>query len=70
VIAPQQFFLQNQIPWYSMSFFWEENDLSVTILVEKVERIEGCLLCGETQSNRYSQGKHKGMEGDKCNAFG
>jgi len=53
-----------------MSFFWEENDLSVTILVEKVERIEGCLLCGETQSNRYSQGKHKGMEGDKCNAFG
>ena len=38
VIAPQQFFLQNQEPWYSLSFLRERNELTVTISAEKLEK--------------------------------
>ena len=37
VIAPQQFFLQNQFTWYSLSFLWIRAGLTVTILVEKLK---------------------------------
>ena len=38
VIAPQQFFLQNQEPWYSLSFLRERNELTVTISIKKLEK--------------------------------
>ena len=37
MIAPQQFLIQNQDPWYSLSFLCVWNDLTVTILAEKLE---------------------------------
>ena len=38
VLVPQQFFLQNQAPWYSKSFLRERKELTVTILAEKLEK--------------------------------
>jgi hypothetical protein len=38
VIVLQQFFLQNQAPWYSKSFLRERKELTVTILAEKLEK--------------------------------
>jgi len=38
VIAQQQFFLQNQNPWYSLSFLRGRDDLTVTNLAEKLEK--------------------------------
>ena len=38
VIAPQQFFLQNQDSWYSKSFLRDRDKLTVTISAEKLEK--------------------------------
>ena len=38
VIAPQQFFLQNQEPWYSKSFLRDRDELTVTTSAEKLEK--------------------------------
>ena len=40
MIALQQFFLLSQGPWYSLSFFRLKKDMTVTILIKKLEKVQ------------------------------
>ena len=69
-VALQQFFLQNWDPWYSLSFLWERDDLTVTNLAEKLKKYGNVCSAEIPKTTDPVKENAEGMHVHKCNAFG